>query len=128
MNMKWTSLLRGLVAASFPALTLLSLGTMSDLRHWLPAMIVAYILLPVVAAFSGRRPDALSLDIALATVGGCMLVEMTIMPRGTWAGSTYVAVAVAYSVYAVVAAGLFASLATLRTALRVQGWKRLRAQ
>jgi hypothetical protein len=66
MNMKWTSLLRGLVAASFPALTLLSLGTMSNLRQWVPAMIVAYILLPVVAAFSGRRPDALSLDIALA--------------------------------------------------------------
>lgn len=126
--MRSLSIVRGLVAAFFPALTLSLAALSGDLAHWLPILIPAHLLLPVIAAFSGRRADPLGVDIALATLASVYLIVMLYMPRGAWPGSTYVGVAIAYTLYALFAAALFASMATLRTAIRVQGWKRLRAQ
>jgi hypothetical protein len=126
--MKVISLVRGLVASCFALLAIGFAAFSGELAAWIPVMIAAHIALPLIAAFSGKRADAMSLDIALATLGSAYMLVMLFMPRGAWPGSTYVTVAVGYSVYAVVAALVFASLSSLRTALRVQGWKRLRAQ
>src|SRR5688572_42561 len=123
--MKTLSLVRGLVAALFPILALTIAAISGDLVHWIPVLIAAHLLVPVIAAFTARRADTLALDIALATTGLAYLVVMLLLPRGAWTGSTYVGVALAYAVYGVLAAAAFGSLATLRQVLRVQGWRRL---
>lgn len=128
MNMNWTSFTRGAVAAAFVAVALALASTEINAALAAILLVVAHALVPISAAWWGRRCDPHALDVGLAALGLVYAGIFLFMPRGIWSGGTYVAVAIGYAGYAVLCAGSFAALEKWRTVLRVRGFRRLRAE
>ncbi len=120
------SIVRGAFIAALVASTLAVYRAIDfEGQAWLIPMVGAHLVLPIAAAFWGRRPDASTLDVGLVGIGLSYIVLLALVPSD-WSTASYIVLPIIYCGYSLLAAGAFAALAQVRTAMRVRGFARLR--
>jgi hypothetical protein len=121
------SIVRGsLVSAAVTAALVLPRSVDLATTAWVLLLAVSHLLLPVAAAYWGRRPDSASLDVGLAGIGVVYLVLLSLLPHGGSSTLIFLGVPVGFALYAALATVAFNALARWRRLARVRSIKRRR--
>ncbi len=118
----------GIIAAAIAVALALPRSLDVAATIWVTVLAVLHLVLPIGAAFWGRRSDPMSLDIGLAGIGAVYMGVLALVSPQHDAAVLYLGLPLGYAAYAFAATLIFAASAKWRRVLRVRGLRQLRAQ